>query len=236
MCLTRKVNRGSKVENRRLRLRGRGRFSGAIFYPLSSILVLSSCQTVLPPKSEPVALMEDQQPLLIDDATQMRDFERSTVYYPSGSVEAGSTRFMFAPRVNASRVERGFVDPVMFAANVVTLPVTLFMKAPGTSYDWPAAVTDPSYTVQPAYPPEAPVSATTGTDAAADNTAGDPSVPVPEAQSPVPGPSEPVRNPGGDQPNLPTENQGVNEVPGRPSGGAPQPSAPPSGGVGGGGQ
>jgi len=190
------------------------------------------CQTVLPPKTQPVALMEEQRPLVIDDATQLRDFEKSTVYYPSSATQAGSTRFPFAARSNAPKVERAFVEPALFLANVVALPFTLFIKPPGTSYDWHAEVTGPSYTVQPAYPAEATATGSPTQDRAA-GEAGTPGGPVPEAQSPVPSVSEPVRDPSGVQPNLPTENQGPNEIPGTPADSSPQPSAPPSGATGG---
>ena len=199
----------------------------------------AGCQTVLPPKNEPVALMEHQQPMVIDEATQRRDFEKSTFYYPSQATEAGSPRFPFAARSGASRIERAAVEPALFLANVAVLPFTYLVKPPGTAYDWHATVTEPSYTVQPAYPVEAPATGGTRGDGAAAGGGGggggaDDVGLVPDPQSPVPNPSEPVRDPTGAQPNLPTENQGPNETPGAPADSTPQPTAPPGDASGGG--
>src|SRR5687767_7115072 len=94
------------------------------------------CQKVLPPKSEPVALIESQVEQTPDEATVRRDFEKSTLYYPNGTVEAGSTRFPLAPRAQAGQNERNVVEPALFLANVVVLPFTYFYKPAFEPYDW----------------------------------------------------------------------------------------------------
>ena len=197
--------------------------------------LVGGCQKVLPPRNEPVTLMEDQQPLDIDQATQLRDWEKSTLNYPNGAVVAGSTRFPLAARPQARTLERNLAEPVLFLANVVAVPITYFFKPPFEPYTWHGEITPASYTVQPAYPVEA--AATNPQPGVGNEGAGldDTNVgPVPPAQSPVPSISEPVRDPSGEQPSLPTENQGPTEVPGTPADANPQPVRP-SGGNGGGG-
>ncbi|HEV7302107.1 MAG TPA: hypothetical protein VGN72_22410 [Tepidisphaeraceae bacterium] len=188
------------------------------------------CQKVLPPRTQPVVLMEEQRPLPVDQATQLRDWEKSTLYYPNGSVVAGSTRFPLAPRAQAGQYERNAVEPVLFLANIVALPITYFYKPPFESYTWNGEITPASFTVQPAYPyegdPSAPTAPLPGDGVGGANLDGTNVGPVPPAQAPVPSVSEPVRRPSGEQPPLPTENQGVTEVPGRPADANPQPVAP----------
>lgn len=197
--------------------------------PAMAVLIaaVAGCQTVLPPKVEPVALMEDQQPLVIDEATQLRDYEKSTLYYPSSATEAGSTRAPFASRDNAGKVERAFVEPALFLVNVASIPVDVFIKPPFSPYDWHGAVTDATYTAQPAYPVDEQAQDTTGTPGAPADEAG----PVPAADSLAPSPSEPVRDPSGQPSNLPTANQGPNEMPAMPADNAPSPTPSPSDGA-----
>jgi hypothetical protein len=197
----------------------------------SSAALMGGCQKVLPPKNEPVALIESQIPPQRDEATVRRDFEKSTLYYPNGTTVAGSTRFPLAPRAQAGHLERNLVEPALFLGNVVALPFTYLVKPPFEPYDWKGVVTPPSDTVQPAYPAESS-SSTAGPGAGGDGMEATDGGPVPAAQSPVPGASEPVRNPSGEQPPLPTENQGVTEVTGTPPDANPQPVTP-SGGTGG---
>jgi hypothetical protein len=199
----------------------------AILYPLTSILALSAgCQRVLPPKVEPVVLMEDRIPLEPDEATVIRAFDGSTSYYPNGATEAGSTRFPWGPRARASNVENELMGLPIFAANVVSLPFTYFVKPPFSPYVYPGAVTSPTYTAMPAYPTEAP--APGPTDAPAPPTADGP---VPPAQAPVPSVNEPVRETTGEQPPSPTENTGPNEIPITPPDSTPAPVTPPTGGA-----
>jgi hypothetical protein len=190
----------------------------AILCFLSAILVQTGCQKVLPPKNEPVALIEDQVPLEIDVATQKRDFDKQTIYYPNGGAEAGSTRFPWGTRAKADYVEQQVMDPVLFVANSVSLPFTYFVKTPFSPYDWYGAMTEPSYTVQPAYPPETDEKTKTPTDQSAPpaENAAPTAAPqgVPPAQAPVPNPSEPVKEPSGDRQNPPAQNQGGTEKPG----------------------
>lgn len=221
--------------------RGTGRRRAMVFLAilcsLSSILTSSiGCQRVLPPKNEPVVLMEDRVPLEPDEATVLRDFDKSTSYYPSGATEALSTRTPWAQRAKAKRFESVVMGVPIFAANVVSLPFTYFFKEPFGRYTYHGSITNPTYTAMPAYPAEAPVTGPTEGNAAP----VDPGLngPVPPTDALVPGVNEPVRDPSGEQPLTPTQNPGADgatpadDATATPADGeTPAPVTPPTGGT-----
>ncbi len=151
-------NEGSKsvFTSRSARLIGRRSWTTpAILYPLSSILLFTGCQQVLPPKVTPVTLMEDQNPHVVDASTTHREFDRSTSYYPSGAVESPSTRFPFGPREGARSGEAELLAVPLFLGNVVALPFTYLFKPPFSTHVYHGDYTNPTHTALPAYPVEA---------------------------------------------------------------------------------
>ena len=106
-------------------------------------LILVGCQRARAPR--PDAL--NDAPLIVDEAMQIRDWDRSTAYYPSGAVVAGSPRVTFVPRYE-SRV--GYAaDPLIGIGNIVLIPFTLFSTPPSAKVTSRGAIVPPTHTAVP---------------------------------------------------------------------------------------
>ncbi len=97
---------------------------------------------------------QTQPPLLIDQAMEKRDWNRSVCYYQSGAVVAWHKRFHYIP--SASRPDRlgVVIEPVFFVGETLLLPVTLFTEPVGQHEVYRAfPPTPPTYTGVPPLPP-----------------------------------------------------------------------------------
>lgn len=110
----------------------------------SAGMVLSTgCQRI--PPNRPVAL--NDAPLIVDEAMQIRDWDRSTGYYASGNVPAGATRLTFEPK-NDNRYNYAF-DPLIGLANFAIIPFTYFRTPPFTTIVHQGAIVPPTHTAMP---------------------------------------------------------------------------------------
>ncbi len=114
---------------------------GAVALPA---LLALGCQRVRT-TPEPDAL--NDTPLIVDEAMQIRDWDRSTAFYPSGAVVAGSPRRTFEPR-DDTRLNYA-ADPAIGLANFVILPFTYFSTPPFTKVPSRGAVVPPTHTAVP---------------------------------------------------------------------------------------
>jgi hypothetical protein len=93
-------------------------------------------------------------PIIGDEAMALRsDWPKSVSYYANGSTQAYSTRFPYdaiATRPGAGDV---VLDPVMFIAQVLFLPVELVVYPPFKEQVWYGERVPPTYTAQPPLPP-----------------------------------------------------------------------------------
>ncbi len=109
-----------------------------------AVLLSAGCRRVRT-SPEPDAL--NDTPLIVDEAMQIRDWDRSTAYYPSGAVVAGSPRRTFEPR-DDTRLSYA-ADPLIGLANFVIIPFTYFSTPPFTKVPSRGAIVPPTHTAVP---------------------------------------------------------------------------------------
>ncbi|HEV2295395.1 MAG TPA: hypothetical protein VGR35_16210 [Tepidisphaeraceae bacterium] len=113
------------------------------FLVATLFLLPTGCQRVH--RGRPVAL--NDAPLIIDEAMQLRDWERSTAYYASGAVVAGATRVTFEPKYD-NRYNY-VADPLIGVANFALIPFTYFRTPPFTTVVYHGAIVPPTHTAMP---------------------------------------------------------------------------------------
>lgn len=110
----------------------------------SAGMVLSTgCQRI--PPNRPAAL--NDEPLIVDEAMQIRDWDRSTAYYGNGNTHAGATRLTFEPK-NDNRYNYA-ADPLIGVANIVLIPFTYFRTPARTMVIHQGAIVPPTHTAMP---------------------------------------------------------------------------------------
>ena len=107
------------------------------------LLPITGCQRVRPPQPDRL----NDAPLVIDEAMQIRDWDRSTAYYASGAVEAGSPRVTFEPK-DDTRVNY-VADPLIGLGNFVLIPFTYFSTKPFEPVVHRGTIIPPSHTATP---------------------------------------------------------------------------------------
>src|SRR4051812_7553051 len=114
MCSTRKGQTGSSF-----------RRAAAVLGLIGFALV--GCQrTVPPPLTSPV----NSSPLVVDEAMQHRQFERSTSYYASGATVAGGTGYLWQTHETIPPRYQRLTDAPVAVANIVSMPVGIFVESP----------------------------------------------------------------------------------------------------------
>lgn len=94
-------------------------------------------------------------PILEDDAMAMRQWDLQPSYYANGTSVAGPYYFNYAPRTNVPEAESIVTGPVIFVAQVVTLPVGMAIMPPWTEVTYRGVYVPPTYTAAPAAPNDA---------------------------------------------------------------------------------
>lgn len=119
--------------------------SAAVVASATPFLLTTGCQRVQP--NEPVVL--NDAPLIVDEAMQIRDWDRSTSYYANGNTVAGARRVTFEPKRDD---EWNYAaDPLIGVGNFVIIPFTYFSTPPFTKVEYQGAIVPPShYAVPPA--------------------------------------------------------------------------------------
>ena len=103
----------------------------------------AGCQRV--PSPQPDRL--NDAPLLVDEAMQIRTWDRSTAYYASGNTVAGHTRVTFEP--SDDNALNYVVDPSIGLGNFVIIPFTYFWDLPFSKVDYQGAIVPPSHYAMP---------------------------------------------------------------------------------------
>ena len=115
---------------------------------LVGIGALAGCQANVP---APVERLNDT-PLVVDDAMQRREWDRSTVYYGNGDTIAGGTAYMFQVHETMPNWSRRAADPLVATTNFLLLPVGVFVNSPFDAEAYQGAVIPPTHTAQPVLP------------------------------------------------------------------------------------
>lgn len=101
-------------------------------------------------------------PMVIDEAMQRRDFDRSVAHYPNGDTVAGVNRFPFRRRRpgGVNDYQGGAVDIVVSMAETVALPFTYLFIPPFEPQVSHGEDIPPTYTAMPPmHGPRQPVNA-----------------------------------------------------------------------------
>ena len=92
-------------------------------------------------------------PLLIDEAMQRRDFERSTAWYANGDVVAGPDGKTFQTTSSVNPELQRVMDPAVAFTNVAAEPFYTVVRPPTKVVVYPGLNTPPSYNAQPPLKP-----------------------------------------------------------------------------------
>src|SRR3954467_13332003 len=92
---------------------------GAVKLLAACTMVAAGCQRNIPPATERL----NNSPLIVDEAMQRRDWDRSISFYPHGDTIAGGTGYMFQTHETIPDGWRRFVDPSVSAMNILLLPI-----------------------------------------------------------------------------------------------------------------
>jgi len=104
-------------------------------------------------------------PLVVDEAMQIRDWDRKTSYYANGATVAGGTAYCWETADWVKEGDRKLTDAPVATLNILSMPVGLFVNSPFEKQVIRGEVVPPSYTGQPPLPGASPsnVSETTET-------------------------------------------------------------------------
>jgi len=103
----------------------------------------------------------EPRPLVIDAATQDRDWDRTTAFYANGDIESPPVREKFGRANTGNENLDMLLEPLYFAGNTLYIPISLFEQPPGT-HVWSTGVqVEPTYTAAPVLPPMPPREPTT---------------------------------------------------------------------------
>ena len=106
-------------------------------------LISTGCQRVQP--NRPVALNDN--PIVVDEAMQIRDWDGSIANYASGAVVAGAPRVTWEPKYD-NRYNYAF-DPAIGVANIAFIPFTYVRTPWGKTVVHRGAITPPTHTAVP---------------------------------------------------------------------------------------
>ena len=116
---------------------------------LSIVVILAGCQRVVPPPS--VSPVNDPK-LTVDEATQLRNYDQSVSYYASGASVAGGTGYLWQTHETIPDGYRRYTDVPVAAANILCLPVGVFIESPWEKEVYRGEEVPPTYTANPPLP------------------------------------------------------------------------------------
>jgi hypothetical protein len=102
-------------------------------------------------KNDPQVDRLNDTPLVVDEAMQKRDWDRSTAYYQPSTVVAGPTWLTFRGDEKAERVDV-LTDPFIFLANVAASPYAAFRHPQTEAVIYHGAIVPPTYHAMPPMP------------------------------------------------------------------------------------
>ena len=109
-------------------------------------LALVGCQRTQP---APVVAL-NQEPMLVDEAMQQREWDRSTAVYQNGDTVAGFTGRRYEPKPEFTEGYAGrLVDAAVGLGNTVILPFTMLQTPPWKGVSYQGVITPPSHHAVP---------------------------------------------------------------------------------------
>lgn len=120
----------------------------ALFLPLAGFALLAStgCQRTQP---APVVALNNE-PILVDEAMQQRDWERSTAVYQNGDTVAGFTGRRYEVHNGLSEGYAGrLADPAVGIGNVILLPITMVLTPPWKAVGYQGVIIPPTHHANP---------------------------------------------------------------------------------------
>ena len=122
---------------------------GTVIAIALAFAALAGCQRVVP---GPLASPVNDPKLTVDEATQLRNYDQSVSYYASGASVAGGTGYLWQTHETIPDGYRRYTDVPIAAANIVSLPVGIFVESPWEKQVDRGESVPPSYTAQPPLP------------------------------------------------------------------------------------
>lgn len=117
-------------------------------------LIASGCANKPKPPATETELSPVSEPMYADAAMVQRDYSPSIAYYPTGATQAYSTHWPYEGQETKIQELNAVVDPVLFLAQTVMLPVRMVTDPPGKFINFYGPVVPPTYTAMPPLPPE----------------------------------------------------------------------------------
>ena len=114
-----------------------------------ALTAVAGCQRIVPP---PVSSAVNTTPIVVDEAMQQRDWDRSTSYYQNGSTVAGGTSYLWQTHETIPPGYQRYTDVPVAMANIVSMPVGIFIESPFGKQVYRGEAVPPSYTAQPPLP------------------------------------------------------------------------------------
>jgi hypothetical protein len=179
---------------------------------------MAGCQAIN--KHQPLSPVNNT-PLVVDEAMQIRDWDRSTNYYANGATVAGGTGYCWETADWVKEGDRKLTDAPVAVLNFVSMPVGLFVNSPFEKQVVHGEIVPPTYTGQPPLP---------GHPRASYGGAVEPTMesPAPTEPPAPPAPPAPVE-PGTPPPAPPAVETPAAPAPGAEAPGlAPAPTPPPA--------
>jgi hypothetical protein len=114
-----------------------------------SLSMIVGCQRIVPP---PTVSPVNTTPVVVDDAMKYRDWDRSTSYYQNGGTVAGGTAYLWQTHETIPEGWQRYTDVPVSLANIVSMPVGLFVDSPFKPQVYRGEAVPPTYTANPPLP------------------------------------------------------------------------------------
>jgi hypothetical protein len=113
------------------------------------LIVFAGCQRTVPP---PMVSPVNNPPTVIDQATQLRNYDQSTSWYATGASVSGGTGYLWQTHETIPPENHRFIDVPVALVNMISMPVGIFIEAPWEKQVERGESVPPSYTAQPPLP------------------------------------------------------------------------------------
>jgi hypothetical protein len=162
-----------------------------MFAAAAMVVGAMGCQPIT--RTQPPAPVNDT-PLVVDEAMQLRDWERSTNYYANGATIAGGTAYVWQVHKGINPGHRRFVEVPVAVLNIASMPVGVFVNSPFEKQVIRGETIPPTYTAQPPLPGEPGTSSVAAPEVMETPAPAEPAAP-PAELAPVAEPSAPPAAP-----------------------------------------
>jgi hypothetical protein len=116
---------------------------------IATLIAITGCQRIVPP---PISSPVNNPPMVLDDATQIRNYDPSLSYYASGATVAGGTSYLWQTHETIPPGYVRFTDVPVAVLNMVCTPVGVFIESPWEAQVYRGEPVPPTYTANPPLP------------------------------------------------------------------------------------